>query len=55
MTRRQRIAFEHPCLAEEDCASVRYRWFRPPWSALLTLNIGLEEPALFEGLPLWHC
>lgn len=55
MTKRQRIAFEHLCLKEEDCAIDRYRWFRPPRPAILTLNIGLEEPVLFEGPPLWHC
>jgi len=30
-------------------------WIRPPWSAILTLNIGLDDSSTFDGLPLWHC
>ncbi len=55
MTKQQRIAFEHPCRTEEECADDQYRWVRLPWSAILTLNIGLDDAPLFEGLPLWHC
>jgi len=28
---------------------------RLPWSAILTLNIGLDDAPIFDGLPLWHC
>jgi hypothetical protein len=55
MTARQRFAIEHPCFTGEDCAGWENRWVRPPWSAILTLNIGLDDGPIFDGLPLWHC
>jgi hypothetical protein len=54
MTRRQRFAFEHPCFREEECASIEHRRVNFPWSTILTLNIGLDDALLFDGLPLWH-
>jgi hypothetical protein len=51
----QKLAFEHPCLAEEQCAADGYRWIRDPWSVILTVNIGLDDAPIFDGLPLWHC
>ncbi len=54
MTRRQRFAFEHPCFREEECAFIEYRRVKFPWSTILTLNIGLDDALLFDGLPLWH-
>lgn len=55
MTRRQRFAFEHPCFREEECAAIEHRRVKFPWSTILTLNIGLDDAWLFDGLPLWHC
>ena len=55
MTRRQRFAFEHPCFSEEQCAAIEHRRVKFPWSTILTLNIGLDDALLFDGLPLWHC
>src|SRR5258708_2093253 len=54
MTRRQRFAFEHPCFKEEECAAIEHVRVRLPWSTILTLNIGLDDSLLFDGLPLWH-
>ena len=55
MTKPQKIAFERPCLKAEECAARDYGWSRSPWSAILTLNIGLDDASTFDGLPLWHC
>jgi hypothetical protein len=55
MTRRQRFAFEHPCFTVEQCAAIEHRRLSFPWSTILTLNIGLDDRLLFDGLPLWHC
>lgn len=55
MTRQQRFAFRHPCFREEECAAIEHRRIRFPWSTILTLNIGLDDGWLFDGLPLWHC
>lgn len=55
MTRQQRFAFRHPCFTEEECAAIEHRRIRFPWSTILTLNIGLDDAVLFDGLPLWHC
>jgi hypothetical protein len=55
MTKHQKIAFERPCLNTEQCAAQDYAWLRPPWSTILTLNVGLDDAWTFEGLPLWHC
>jgi hypothetical protein len=55
MTGRQRFAFEHPCFTEEECAAGEHRRVDFPWSTILTLNIGLDDALLFDGLPLWHC
>jgi hypothetical protein len=55
MTGRQRFAFEHPCFRKEECAAREHRRVDFPWSTILTLNIGLDDALLFDGLPLWHC
>jgi len=55
MTKHQKIAFERPCLEAGQCAAEDYIRLRLPWSTILTLNIGLDDAATFEGLPLWHC
>ena len=54
MTQRQRFAFEHPCFREAECAAIEHRRISFPWSTILTLNIGLNDALLFDGLPLWH-
>jgi hypothetical protein len=55
MTRRQKFAFEHPCFRAEECAAIEHRRVEFPRSTILTLNIGLDDAFLFDGLPLWHC
>lgn len=55
MTKYQRFAFEHPCFEVEECASDKYRGISLPWSAILTLNVGLDDASFFDGLPMCHC
>ena len=55
MTKHQKIAFERLCLEAGQCAAQDYFRLRLPWSTILTLNIGLDDAATFNGLPLWHC
>lgn len=55
VTKRQRFAFEHPSLTQEQCADAEHRWLLQPWSIILTLNIGLDHVAILDALPLWHC
>jgi hypothetical protein len=55
MTKQQNFAFEYPCLAEEQDATDGYRWLRFPSSLILTLNIGVDDASIFDGLPLGHC
>lgn len=42
MTQRQLTAIAHPCVEAEDCTDPRYKHFAPPWSIILTCNVGFE-------------
>ena len=55
LTKHQIIAFERPRVEAEQCAAQDYCWLRLPWSAILTLNVGLDDASTFDGSPLWHC
>jgi hypothetical protein len=54
VTNRQRLALEHPCLIEKQCAADGYRRLHFPWSMILTLNVGLDDAPIFDGLLVWH-
>lgn len=60
MTPQQQIALSYPCREIAECASQRYRRLYDIdgviYSVLLTLEIDLDEPPVFEEPePLWHC
>jgi hypothetical protein len=42
MTERQLIAISNPCIEAEDCADPRYKFYKLPWSVILTVNSGFE-------------
>lgn len=55
MIKHQKVAFDRPCLEDEQCEAHDYGWLRPLWSVIPMLNIGLDDASSFDGLPLWHC
>lgn len=60
MTPQQQVALAFPCRDVAECASQRYRRLYDIdgtiYSVLLTLEIDLDEPPVFEEPePVWHC
>jgi len=42
MTRAQQVALSQPCVEAEDCVNPVFKHYAPPWSIILTMNVGFE-------------
>ena len=42
MTQQQLTAITNPCIEAEDTVHLRYKFYKLPWSCILTVNSGFE-------------